>query len=450
MDQDLLEKIIKTIKDNKIVNDLSNTITKEEITFDNLNLSKFNLREKEIINNIKELYNHLIDKIKIRKKIILLGNRDDNYLQNNKYNWDIILSDIEDNLLPNIYDSKDEVLHNFEIIIKLANRRNEEIHSLTSIIEYLDLYLKKLKTALKYGDKYDTKYDYLIEEKYDKDSELFGFQVSYEYVCMGYYLKHTVEGFYNELKKYRDNYQRYLDNDLLLDGIKIDKKRIDERFNSIMLECNRKILVYQESEQSKFKDDYSEEKEYGQSVNLVFCIDNIDLPSEGHRRELKETLKDFTGKSHKQLKKAGNSRRDQLATIKRAKDTNGERVIEYNDSSVKPYCKYFLPYRYAGQADYRTGLIHFNKVHPVIKKKLQERYNLSNHCGIYGVFMVIFAPGANHTEYVNLEDYIKDHMDEIDKLGEMFSDPNIDINILYRIIDDGINLKEELVKDKVY
>ena len=125
-------------------------------------------------------------------------------------------------------------------------------------------------------------------------------------------------------------------------------------------------------------------------------------------------MKEFTGKNSRQLENAGNTRREKLATIKRKTETGKE--IEYDDPRIKPYCKFFLPCRYAGQADYRTGLIYFNKVHPEIKRKIQERYNLSNQCGIYGLFMVIETPNSNHNEYKDFEDYINDNMSKIDEL----------------------------------
>lgn len=450
------EELDETIDRNRedIIGGLQETSKVEsEITFDNLDLSKFE-NEQTIISRMKVLYEELSNKTKERLGFISeeeskVIDRVEYYFVDDKYNWDIILADIEDNLLPNIYQDRDLVFNAFKIIINVVDKRKTEESEIKIGIAKLNEYLGQLNPFMKYADKHETKYDYLIENNYDKNSELFGHQVSYEFIDLGYYCKHTLEPFVNELVDFKKTYENCLRNDsIILDSDKFNDGIISEKFIRILGECNSKFNAYQVAEQEKFKSPEEVTKSYDYSENLVFCIENIELESEGHRNELRETVKELEGKTHRQLENAGNTPREQLDTIDRKTET-GEK-IRYDDPRIKPYCKYFLPYRYAGQADYRTGLVHFTKVHPEIRKKLQERYNLGNQCGIYGIFMVIKAANSNHNEYADFEDYINDHMQEIDKLGMMFDDPNTDIDMLCRIIDDGITKKESLISNKEY
>ena len=448
-----VDEILNHNRDN-VLESLQELAKKEQnITFENIDLSKFDLDSKKIILKMKEVYAE-ISKLSITRCSMISRdemetvNHLDYYLFEDRYNWDIILSDIEENLLPNIYTKNDLVLTLFELIIQIYNKYQKELEIVNKNIKIITEYLNNLTPLIKYAEKYDAiKCDYLIENNYDRKSSLFYYYGSYEYVDMCYYITHQLKQFIDELMNNKAKLQDLIDRHMVFtEDMQINEEKLQEDFEIIYGICHKKINLYQNSQNDLLsKDDSKVEHEYAE--NLVFCIDDLDLSEDGYRRELRETVKDLTSKNFRQLQN-GNTGREGLSTIRRKTPSGVE--IEYNNLAVKPYAKTFLPYRFSGQANYRTGLIHFNNIDPIIKKKLQKKYHLGNQSVVFGIFMVISSIKSNHNAYSDFENYLNDNIEKIDELGKMFADSNTDIEQLYRIIDDGIDKCQTLIGEKEY
>ena len=76
--------------------------------------------------------------------------------------WGIILADIENNLVPNFNNDKENIIHIFKYIIELNDKEQEKKESfldLQQTIITIDLFLHDLKEIINISDLYDTTYD---------------------------------------------------------------------------------------------------------------------------------------------------------------------------------------------------------------------------------------------------------------------------------------------------
>ena len=424
------KKIIEKIK--------SIILTKEKNCFDSIDFKSLNEEDLNIVLEIKRIY---LEMNKLYSERIVftdaeLGDRKDSYYHD-KIEWEIVLADIENNLVPNIIAKHDFVINVFKYIIDIYKKYENQKKSMESLkgkIQTIDLLLVKLKKLLNCDELYNTSYDDLFDNNIDS-SDL-RYDGKYEYYAIRYFIRKSIVPFIEDLENKLNIISSELAKNKINDDISIDE--INDKYDLLTRQYYDKLDSYLKT--------HDTENNYDKSANLMFCYGNLELPTEEHQSELIETLKDFKEKSPYKLNTAGTSRREQFAPIKRPTGVKDE-YITFDNPRIKPYCKFFLPYRYAGMANYRTGLIHFNHVHPIIKKKLVERYDFNANGGIYAVFKVIQTVKADHDQYADFVKYIYRHMDELEELGKKFANPNTDIEELYQVIDNGIEIKNELIKD---
>ncbi len=193
--------------------------------------------------------------------------------------------------------------------------------------------------------------------------------------------------------------------------------------------------LYQDFE--RIKSDYGtiitdfikREKEIGK-MNLVFSYNDNEFANEEFQKGYWEAIKAMSTILISVLRQR--SGKEGLSEIKVSTQTRKKKPFH----EVYPKAL-FHPYRQTGNNKYRTGVIQFD-VCEENKKKLMKRYNLDKSAAIFMTFGTIFVPGDDHDDYKNFEDFLLQKYNELQNMAEMFLDPQIDENILFRIIDEGL------------
>ena len=193
--------------------------------------------------------------------------------------------------------------------------------------------------------------------------------------------------------------------------------------------------LYQDFE--RIKSDYGtiitdfikREKEIGK-MNLVFSYNDNEFANEEFQKGYWEAIKDMSTILISVL--GQRSGKEGFSKIKVSTPTRKKKPFD----EVYPKAL-FHPHRQAGNSRYRTGVIQFD-VCEENKKKLMKRYNLDKSAAILMTFGTIFVPGDDHDDYKIFEDFLLQKYNELQNMAEMFLDPQIDENILFRIIDEGL------------
>ncbi len=351
------------------------------------------------------------------------NNRRDNYLFQGKVEWGIILADLENNLFPNIEKDKERVFSIFQIIIDIYEQEKKDRLKWESILHQIEGYINTLTPLLKYAKGYSHQYDYLIET--GQDFSDINSELSFEYVDLCYFLTHDCQKFVDELNKYMEIVKKKYQEHYLLVNEEATLLDISERFRGLLQKYQEKMDNYQKI------DALPEEISFEHCKNLIFCFQELDFTDE-YGRDDSRKRKEFIGSVRKiaQNRFSNNN-------INKVRENNGtkrqaDKVIEG---------KYFRVFRLRHSDDYRTGIIHFKVVNPIIKKKLQEHYNLDSDCAFLAAFDVIKV-SAGHDEYSGLSNFVDKNREQLETLGKMFAEPDTDMDKLYRIIDGGIMIRD--------
>lgn len=435
----------------EVIHEMQQETKQENIDIMNLDLTKFTREEKGILTSIRHTYQDLLEMYGGGVHLSYTDeyhdiDRNDHYFAENKttIDWPMILDDMEENLFPHVYDDKEFVFKVFKYIVELRKKDKELIRKRNAQIVKISGMIKDYDEILHHVRKYDSRLDYLIEGNHDESAyELEG--VTPEYVDLCYFVNHTVQSFIKGLDADHDglidqNNKHYFDTE----KDKVSLQGITKKHESILGICREKISKYQEKEQGKYIESNDGEVDYDNAKNLVFCSSDIKFDNEfGHfsedeQKEFRKSVKIMTAFMFSEAN---------FDRLYRKKNGTKSRELDKNNP-VKG--KYFDSWRCRGLGDSRTGVIHFTRVNLDIKNKLIERYNLDKDCAILVFFDVIATSGANHDPYEDLIKYIDSHFAEFERIGKMFSDPNTNMNELFRIINNGIEIRDNLLKERVY
>ena len=414
----ILESLFDSLKCKEILESISIDQKTEEkieikVDFDNIDMSKFNDTEIEIILKVREI---------LLKED--LNDEDDTFAnQNFSYNDRIIayqnasitqiLVDVKNNLISKIYENKDEIINIFKVVIDLYKK---------DIIRNTREDL--LKELLRIRDDFNNIISFINKTYLDKSK-------AYEKT--------------NIISKYINNIEsEYIPllNDLINSDYTIDDYYDKEfeiiiiKFKEIIKEYKKEMTIYNTNDEI-----IDESKE--DTDNLVFCLsDDIDLTSNGFQKEFIGTISDLESKDSRDLKKRPG--RKGMSKIRKQTENNKENDFA---SYLEKRCKikiHFVPYRYSSDSNYRTGLIKFEPS-SVVKKFLEEKYGLSKQSAYYGIFKIIQVVRADHSEYSYLEEYILDNYLKIEELAKLFASVDPDLEKLTSIIDDLLAIKHEKI-----
>lgn len=362
------------------------------ITFDNLDMSKFNEDEKRIITEIKEIIedSYILDK-DLKSKV----------------------DNIKNNLIEKIYTDKEMVFNEFKNVINLYQK-----YVLRIMRE------EKEKELLRIRNDFNNIKSFINRTYMDKNNAF-------------------------ELTKTIDNYLRTIDSEYLPTIRELIETDYDEddfydttidsiskKFMGIIKEYKEEMSLYNSNGE---KEEVIDNKE--NTVNLVFCLtDDLELSNEGYQKEFVGTVMELESKSDWELRsKTG---RKIISKLRKTGDDVDGFMDQFENRDKTKYN--FTPYRYSSESSYRTGLIAFAPSE-VVKRFLEEKYNLSKLSSIYGIYRIIQSRKADHSEYSYLREYIYDNFNELVELSNLFASENPDYDKLTSKVDELLAIKKDLL-----
>lgn len=410
----LVKELFDEDKCKEILDNVLSEQNKEEekvvtITFDSLDLEKFNEEERNVIRDIHQIIeeeasdnNSLNTKDKSYEEILMI-------YQNAPISS--ILVDIKNNLINRIYDNKEAVINIFRYVISLYQKAAKNRIRENQIIEF-----ERIKND--FGNIIA-----FVNRTYTNRDKAF----------------RIVEELQGYLKDIESNHLPML-SDLINTNYDADDY-YDKEFERIISSFKVLIKAFKKEMGLYNSTSYEQESIKENTDNLVFCLsNNIELPTEGHQKEFVGTVLQLELKSIVEIR--NQLGRKSLSKIKKS---------EYSEDSLINYLEninnaklHFVPYRYSSESNYRTGLIRFQPSE-VVKKHLEERYGLSKQSAFYGVFKVICIHGNDHSEYAYLREYVYDNLQDIIDLASLFASDKPDLDKLDEEIDKLLSYKKGIL-----
>ena len=322
-----------------------------------------------------------------------------------------MLADVKNSLVSKIYESKEEVINTFKIVIGIYQRyiirvKREE----------------KVKELLRIRDDFNNIISFINKTYINRDRA------------------------YNEVEKINE-YIKTINSECLetlqelIDIDYSDDEYYDEKFEEKIVEFKEIIKEYKKEMTSynTIDEEIIDIKE--NTDNLVFCLtSDIDLSSDSFQKEFIGTISELESKSSQELKRS--SGRKGMSRIKKTTESNKEEdLAEYLEKRRKAKI-HFVPYRYSSGSHCRTGLIKFEPS-SIVKQFLENRYGLSKQSAYYGIFIIIQVIRADHSEYSYIEEYIFDNFNRIEEIANLFASENPDFTKLTMVVDKMLNIKKE-------
>ncbi len=381
----------------------------DTITILDLDLTMFNEEERNVIEELREILGseELIDEEEFSDVEISLKARETCYKE---AGLNRILLDA--NYLANhIFENKEEVIKIYKVIIEKYKKYNLGIVRNNQIIELVRI-KRDLENIVSFINK-----NIIDREKSYKNEQLLSSFISS--------IDNELIPLIKEMIDKDMDYDEFYDNE------------IDEKINLY----KRTIKRWKKAMSLSYIESYEEENKE-ETDNLVFCIADVDLSTQGFDKEFIGTIEALESRSSQDLKKRPGRRG--MSRIRKSTENGKEKdFVEYLESKYKVKL-HFVPYRYSSEPDYRTGLIKFEPSQTV-KEYLEDFYGLSKQSAYYGVFLVISAKGANHNEYAFFENYILNNFKYIEEIASLFASDNPDFDKLTKIIDDMLLKKKNIL-----
>ena len=438
------KEIDETIDSNR--EELIRDITGESQIGDiSINLELFDDKEKETIETGLKIYNELCGKVYERDDLLESNDDPDKeqyYMMSGVYNWDVILYDIEQNVLPHIEDQKENTLNTFKLLIDLYNRFKNEKRQRKDILDIIYYQIDAYEELIRFGDKYDTsKYDYVFEENLKEDDERYPKGVSRSQIDMSYYLNHIVKKAKEELEAIRDEIEEKIKERKIIednDGIDIDsiKKRFGDDESGIYHEASVRV--------DEFKKHRKEELE----------SQGIEVPAEisSNTKNLVFILFDVSDETVEKYSSVYAKAFDMISKRKRSDLTDAQLSELYKEKKKNKHgISYSIPHvsvlRLRPNFDNRIGVIKLNPSSKILEF-LREKYGLSEQFEIYGLLDIIEKHG-NLDAYSDLTVQVNQNIGEITRIGEMFYSDKTDMEELCEIIDRGIEKLETMTNSEV-
>ncbi len=275
----------------KVINKIMDIIhSREANLFDRIDISKLREDDKKRISEVKKIYLEMCEVCHERLAFtpFELSNREEAYFQDG-LEWQIVLADIENNLVPNIDTDYKNIMNVFRYIIEIYHKEKageKELVSLKNQLEVIKTFIHDLEELLKIDNLYDTTYDYLLDMGINGDDRRYNGQ--YEYYAIRYFLRRQVEPFFYELRNMLVEMSKELEK-----GCVINAQEELLRINEVQKKFSHIMEKYQERlEYLNMDNEDDEEIIDDNKQNLVFCLDTIDFLDsygnydDGKRKEL--------------------------------------------------------------------------------------------------------------------------------------------------------------------
>ena len=425
--------------------------TEEQLNHILDNIDLYNEEDREtiikFITRYKELSKRFSERASLLDNTATLEDRKYVYMMNDTYNWESVLADLEDNILPNLEDNllkgDKKTIDTMKYLVSLCEKEEKDISIRKESIKKIREYIDTLEGFMKYQEKYDTsQYDYVLEQDIKENEEGYPKGIPIEQIRMSYFLRNNTSKLLEKLKEVHEHLNKVekeresLDDEFKERHVNFDV--VDKKYEKMRLDTLRVVNDFMHLVELSYEPDEEEGIEFNPTENLVFCL-NIDIDDidENGRKEMIETLKEHEEKKSWKMKKTQSS--ELKSNTKNAKNKTHITVLSTDDYDA---------YRHRGTPDGRTGIIKF-KLDSKIKKLLEERYNLSPQSSVYGIFNAINVPGADHNSYEVLTEYVKRNRPLLDHISDLLRGKVKNSKELFSIIDDGLEKKDRIVSSSL-
>lgn len=463
--------LLKQLNDNtkkiyEMIGEYSLEIPEEEKDIAEISIEKLNDNEKIIYDKIKNLILSKENSLSVDSRIIIeilsdnfsLSERKELYKKDGKIDWDVVIGDLNQNLIPNLNLKTKEIIKIFEYIISTEKKEQireknnlENKNKLSNILEQINDVLINKAIIISKFESIDEISKNTVISIYSLISSgslenIFDLNTNFtleEIIFINYLLPS-----FNEIKD-------MINEEIINDDID------DDTYNTI---CNlyeeavkkyneliSKVSLIKKEEVLSVKTEEKNIYELKDTKNIVlllkdkdekFCVE--EMLSEGDKREREE--------KQKSLEKAIQifSQNYFISEFKRdfneSEGNHGDaKVYEYHSKGTKVYDEEMSPRRlWPTSCNGRVCYINI----PICdenKRKLNAIYTNPNFLiednakktfvimlvGVIGVF------GADHKEYKEFNKRLHANKDYILKIRKLFSDPSTDVEYLVKIIEES-------------
>ena len=460
MKEELLKENIELFREQEILKNrdkLIEELQEEYLDINNLDLSNYSDTEEVIINKGLEIYKELREKIKDRNDLfkdqesIDVDEKKKIYLLSNRFNWDVILFDIENNIIPKISDNKENTINTFKLLISLYDKEKQELNRRNDLLDDIYEQIESYEELVRFGEKYNTnQYFYVIREQIYEDDDRFPKGVSRKQIEMSYFLNNVVKKEIEKLKVIRERVESNIQNhnlisetiDKELDSLKIiddvDIDILSDEFDKVYK--NATILV--NSFKEYIKEEYTKQgieipnEISGKPKNIVLCLFDIS-------KENIEKYKDRFIRAREQLL--------QLSTVRDSALSKKKSKIKILYEDVEKEKKFDIPYvsvfRIRTSTDTRVGFVKFTPSKKIMSE-LQKRYGLDENLEIFGIVDAI-TKVEKKEDYKPLVEMIQRRENDLIKIGEMLYSENSNIEDIISLIDNGIDKMNLITNEEV-
>lgn len=452
LSEELLKENVEKAREQEILQNrdkLIENLQDKHIDVSNIDLSNYNELEQETINKGLEIYKELRMNIVDRNDLLVdqenlsVEEKEYFYLLNDRYNWDVVLFDIENNIIPKISENKENVLNTFKLLNKHYDRYKMERDRRNDLLDDIFEQVESYEKLIRFGEKFNSnQYFYVIREQINEDDERYPKGVSFKQIQMNYFLNNVVKKEIEKLNELRRKIENNINNNSIISEtkeIELDSLRIIDGINidSLSDEFDK---IYENA--SQFVDSFKEE------LKKVYEQSGVFIPNElsGKPRNLVFCLFDIEKSRTSKYGKTFLRTKQDLSSMDSSSFREPKIKVLYLDE--KDETKFDIPhmdfFRIRQLNSKRSGFV---KIYPSKKviEILRKKYNLDDDFEIFGIIDSITKVSKNEV-YKALIDKIRDNNQEISRIGELFYNGD-NIEELFQLIDNGIERLDNIICD---
>jgi len=439
--------------------------------------------ENDILNKINSLIVRKSQKLSVDIEILckrLAGNftledRIKLYIKDNKYNWPLIAEDLKNNLIPNLNQNKEQIFEIFKHILSYIEKEEQ-------IKKQSDELKEKLKEQkVKIQEIFEQNKNIIEEYKKLTERELNERRSVYSLIKVGK-IEELMPKDYNKVNDIiftMSLYPELVELEKLI-GEEITNEIVSiSNYEFLINEANNLLEQYnkmQENQKEKIElltkqiDELKEEEEKSQEQSVQSNIRGYDLKNTKNILLVLKTDGDIPcfDKDLKKEKQETNAKKNAITKTIDAFERfyyNSEYKSYYNNiqgnnsdgkvfyitsSGKRAYDEEMSPRRHWPPGKGRVCYINI----PICKENLQKLYSIyrnpnfliddhSNKTFVILLVGVGIVKGVSHDDYDDFNKHINHNRHHIRALKSLFANPNTDIEILKRIIEDSAEICKE-------
>ena len=447
----LLEELKNSIEI-EVVEEIQETPIQEEQTPTiTLELTEEEQEIKEKVTQIINEHRNELSKVGAEIAVQLFNKftldiRESLYLKNNSIDWDFVVADYDINLVKNLATRKEEVLEIFKFIVQKNDeflekqkQQEEKKNTFLELIKELEIILDDNESILYDFSQKQPNVQNLYNMTYEKikqgnieEAKNIAPHLKIEEIAIVCILK--------DMKEYWDiiELEKEEIDHLGFDSVIEDLEDYINKFNEYdkQLEESESIVEIQEESIS------SRMLNYDSTKNLILLCKNGNdkfCPLEGINNENLQDIQNI--REHEFLKALQCFATRDLEN--RKKELKARKLKKFISKKKEKYIEEIYGIsaeRLRFSEKGRTGYV-LVPVHEENRKKLRNIYGDNIFSPFNSIPMIVGSIfcRANHEDYNELTDNIKDNIDYIRNIINLFGNPNTDINKLTNIIEESMS-----------